>query len=383
MRYALTLILWLVIYVTLLPSVSAQTLININSANRGLLISDVPGVGAATADKIISRRNSVGAFQNIAEVCAQLGQYGFGVDTDTCKKIEAVIYFGQVSETSQTSDNTSPVTTSSGGINMTVATKEKKVVYPVTGLNITAPDIAHVNELVEFVVLPSDGRKNRLVRYSWNFGDGATSDSASPQHSYKYPGTYVVIVESYYLKEEKIARHEIEVLPVTVSVTAGAMGAITITNGGEEEINLHGMTVGGAGGFTFPKYSILIPGKSITVTSESDNGGGGLAVLHDRAGVLVATQQVITTKPTPTPTPTVAVATRSIPVNQAVKQGPVNEALEEIVSLGVSEAHASGDQVASASSAQTKDFWPYAGLLAIILFGLYSIYTNRSRVDFS
>ncbi len=362
--------------IILLCPASALALVNINTATLDEL-DTLPGVGPATAQKIIDARpfSSVGDIEQVAGIG--------GPGTKTYDDIIGLITIsGDTTVTTEEEDKSEDDDISAVSSSQT-KDSGKKVVYPVTGLKITAPAIAHVNELVEFIAEPSDGRKGRLVRYHWNFGDGTTSDTASPVHSYKYPGTYVVIVESYYLKEERVSRHEIEVLPVTISISSDVSGAVTITNNGKEEINLHGMTVGGRGEFIFPKHSILMPGKSITVTpTDSSKSDNHLAVLRDSAGAIVASEKSTFTMK-PTSHSFAAASTKSVSTNPVTKQGPEDEmeVSEETASFGVSEAHAAGDQVASASRAETKDFWPYAGLLAVILFGLYSIYTNRSSPD--
>ena len=363
----------IVIIIILLCPATTLALVNINTASLDEL-DTLPGVGPATAQKIIEARpfSFVGDIENVSGIG--------GPGTKTYDDIIGLITISGgtivATEENESKDNTTNTQTNQ------TKTSEKKVVYPVTGLKITAPDIAHVNEQVDFVAEPIDGRKNRLVRYFWNFGDGVTADIASPTHSYKYPGKYVVIVESHYLKEEKVTRHEIEVLPLEVSLDADAMGVVTLTNNGTEEINLYGMTVSGRGEFTFPEYSILMPNQSITVTPESDNGGGGFAVLRDQAGVLVATEQTISTTK-PTSRSVAPVSTRGGSVKPVAEVESEKESSTDTAVFGPKEAYAYGDQTASASSVDTEDFWPYAGLLAIIIFGLYSIYTNRSSVELS
>ena len=106
------------------------------------------------------------------------------------RKIEPIMRIGKngITENVVNEEDESEEDNTSSSQSTQTKNSDKKVLYPVTDLHITAPNTVHVNEQVEFIAEPIDGRKNRLVRYFWNFGDGATADTASPTHSYKYPG---------------------------------------------------------------------------------------------------------------------------------------------------------------------------------------------------
>lgn len=61
-----------------------------------------------------------------------------------------------------------------------------------SGLLAVETDMVFVGEQVEFYNTSKDA-----VAYSWSFGDGYTTDLASPVYSYDTPGTYTIILSAY------------------------------------------------------------------------------------------------------------------------------------------------------------------------------------------
>lgn len=76
------------------------------------------------------------------------------------------------------------------------------VVYKNIDINIISPDTVAVGENVNFISdldIPGSDRPNldRFGKsYSWDFGDGTTSWSPSPTHSFKAPGVYTITLNA-------------------------------------------------------------------------------------------------------------------------------------------------------------------------------------------
>src|SRR5690606_36460151 len=290
MRYLRTMV---IVSILLCPA-SASALVNINSATKAQLMDQVDGIGETTANRIIEYRNTQGAIGDLSTLCSLRG---VSLNTQTCQKLGALVEFGPLSTVASVSKDEEEESSSS----KSREEKEEDERYPVNSLRLTAPKTAYVNQPIDFEVEPAGGRNDRLVRYLWNFGDGATANTATVRHAYKYPGTYVVVVESSYLKEEKMARQEIEVLPVEVSLKTNADGTVTIKNEGSAELDLSGMRLKGGGEFVFPKHSHLKSGKSLTVGLP--NSAFSSAALFDQSGAMVTTKVSAAPKTVVTPAP--------------------------------------------------------------------------------
>lgn len=79
-------------------------------------------------------------------------------------------------------------------------------------------DIVFVGEQVEFFNTSDDG-----VDYLWDFGDGYTSESASPVYSYDDPGTYTISLTAYGTGDE------VDSYSKTIVVADGLNSALRIT----------------------------------------------------------------------------------------------------------------------------------------------------------
>jgi hypothetical protein len=345
--------------------VPALALVNINTASLAEL-DTLPGVGPATAEKIVAARpfSATSQIQNVQ-----------GIGGPGSKTYDDIIGLITVSGSTTLPPEENEEEGDEGEVQQTTATStskkgDTKIYLPVHEIDLYAPEIAYVNQLVEFKVGPDDGRKDRLVRYTWNFGDGETDAGTLVTHSYRHPGTYVVVVEGYYMKEFFTARAEIKVLTPTISFTDSPNGDVIITNLGEEEIDLFGMTLRGRNDFVFPKHTILLPNASLTIPLP----GQGQATLSDQAGVAVGQPQTVAAV-TSAPRVKPATLTRISPAITMPLATATTATSTAVDSLGPNQSLAA----AAALSPESRDFWPYLGLMGLVLLGLFGLGSGRLK----
>lgn len=160
-------------------------------------------------------------------------------------------------------------------------------------LTLTAPTRGYVHQPIDFRVTPSGigEHLSASLSYVWNFGDGTTATGQNPQHHFSYPGTYVVTVYANYKRQEQVARHEITILPVRLSLTTNQSGDVQVNNDAPYEVDLSGYQLAGEGAFTFPPRTILLANQTITIPlSTVGETKNRMLALYDTASSLVASR---------------------------------------------------------------------------------------------
>jgi PKD domain/Lamin Tail Domain len=257
-------------------------------------------------------------------------------------------------------------------------------------LVVGAQKLGYVNQSIQFKVTPSGVGDTFIdsLSYEWNFGDGTTAVAKEPTHSYRYPGTYVVTVYGGYKRQEQVARHEITVLPVSISLTSSVRGDLQINNDSPYEIDISGYRINGGKEFVFPPRSVLLPKQTITLPAD-EIGQASRAVLHDSTGARVISKE----KPKQADTPTVPTALEKVlPVQRlevAKKESEKGSAwhtpllppesqgtLGEILKNYLSPANAvASEEFLGTSTEKSKtvpqNAWPYLGLIGVIILGLF------------
>ena len=218
--------------------------------------------------------------------------------------------------------------TNSGGGSKKQAPAKK--VPPELVLEVVAPRTAYVNQEISFEAVPSGVGETiaRSLSYTWNFGDIYVGVGKKPTHVFTYPGEYIVVVEGVFAKQRTLARQEVTVLPVSFALGVTPTGDITIKNNAKYEVDLGGFTLSGASAFTFPKYTILRAGGTLTVPKVRIGGGQSVA-LYDTERTLVTSYGTVS-KPIPQ-----ALAQATIPPASSSEAAEKVEKKEEVSSATI------------------------------------------------
>lgn len=126
------------------------------------------------------------------------------------------------------------------------------------------------------------------LQYEWNFGDGTVAAGKEVVHVYDYPGTYVVTVYGGYKRQEQVARFEVTILPIMLSLTTNAGEDVQVNNDSPYEIDISGYVVEGAREFTFPPRTILLPGQTITLSHKKLGSSERMVAVYDTERAVVA-----------------------------------------------------------------------------------------------
>jgi PKD domain/Lamin Tail Domain len=264
------------------------------------------------------------------------------------------------------------------------------LILPGVSLNLktAAQKVGYVNQPIEFSVTAS-GVGDTIIdslTYQWNFGDGTTAFLKESVHSFQYPGTYIVTTHARYKRQEQLARHEITILPVSISLTTAADGSVQVNNDSPYEIDISGYTLAAEKEFVFPEYSVLLPNQTVTISRAKL--GGGSATIKDKAGVIVLATKKSIKEDRPT-VPTVSVAEAPLRLSAPGEEGesawhvpllaPLNTettllgAIKQYLSPDTATAEEITAQSSSSPNQETvpASAWPYLGLIGVIILGLF------------
>lgn len=107
------------------------------------------------------------------------------------------------------------------------------------------------------------------ARYVWSFGDGVRKEGEAVLHHYRYPGTYVAVLDVSSGKYSATARLVVVALPARVSVVSAHTDAITLRNDDSRELNLSWWILESLGKqFVIPEHTIILPNTELTLSSE-------------------------------------------------------------------------------------------------------------------
>jgi hypothetical protein len=262
-------------------------------------------------------------------------------------------------------------------------------------LEIKAQRVGYVHQVIKLSVEPS-GVGDTLIdslQYEWNFGDGMVGSGQKTVHVYDYPGTYIVTVYGGYKRQEQVARHEITILPITISLTVNSVGDIQVNNDSPYEIDLSGYKLQANGEFIFPPRTIMLPNQTITIPRKKIGGTGEqMIALYDTEVALVTSimprslasaekREVIDTSPVPkisaasytNTNPQIFEFTESGDEMDEDVQGDTTEKLSASTTL----------QLASVGAAplMANERWPFVALAIVLLLATLGVYAAPRQKD--
>jgi hypothetical protein len=180
------------------------------------------------------------------------------------------------STTTASTDITPPPSTSSESVDESSAHSspvplsdiEPKLDFEVSG---GRDRITMVGNTLTFLptVTRIQGTAEQNISYMWSFGDGTSQQGSLVNHAYELPGEYIVVLNAYYSDKQAVSRLTVKVVQPEVMVGFSS-DAIEVTNKSKTEMNLEGWRlVSERKMFTFPKDTIIPPGKKIAFANST------------------------------------------------------------------------------------------------------------------
>jgi len=240
-----------------LPSLAgAQTLVNINTAGSEEL-KTLTGIGPAYAQNIIDYRNVNGTFQTIEEI-----KNVSGIGDVTFANIKNFITVGESSNQENTESN-------ENGSNVSSSSSVRETKLPLSSLKaeIKSLSTTAVGTPLVLKVETNFGDADKFVP-QWSFGDGSVSYGARVEHTYFYPGEYVVVLRISMPYGVVTDRVNIKVITPELLISSASPERIEVTNSTKSEVNLFGrVLMSGGESFVFPQDTIILPGQKINFAS--------------------------------------------------------------------------------------------------------------------
>lgn len=349
--------------------------VDINTAGVGAL-TGLTGIGSVKAQAIVDYRDTNGPFATASDIqnVSGIGPATYASITDDIT-VSSTKTDGSDDGDTDTDDEESASETNEANETAADESGNRPERTPIEAIIIDAPKEVFSGRPITFSAAPKQGTRDRLVRYRWSFGDGTVGNSRSELHTYHHPGTYVVTVTARYAGETRSARMKIKVVPMQLSLDRTVSG-IEITNHAATEIDLGNLRLVGEKTFTFPRYTIVLPGETLVFPASVANATAEQPVrLLDESGRTLAidrraaqSEPVRTTQPVRTPAPALSDA--------------ASAKTTASTSTPSSAAATSTDMSAAAAASDTgipSHAFPYLGLSGLLALGVLAVYASRVR----
>ncbi len=256
-------------------------------------------------------------------------------------------------------------------------------------------NIGYVNQKIIFRVTAgglseADGK---LVHYEWNFGDSYIATTSKSEHSYKYPGNYVVTVYAKNKKLEQVSRHEITILPVNFSLTFSEEGDLQINNDSAYDVDISGYLVRGSNSVILPPRSVISAFGTITLDTNRLNNSGNNSdiILYDaKRNLLTSTQEMDLDSSTEDLSSSQENLSFAL-VNEILpfvsnSDFDFNPKLAEASEISDFKVDANKREVIEIDNSTTsknasEPRWPYLALFILLLVATFSIFVTKKSSD--
>lgn len=358
------------------PLALHAALVNINTADAAEL-ETLPGIGPAKATDIIAYRDAHGPFHTKEDI-----KNVSGIGDATYANIEPYITVsgGTAAEEEEVPDDppesisdTADENDDGDNVSVSLTPPDRELSFEVD-----APSRAHVNQPIVFRATPT-GIGDVLadsVAIAWNFGDTHTGAGTEVTHAYAYPGEYAVVVHGGYARHSAEVRHMITVLPVDLSIAHSDAGELMVHNDAPYEVDLTGFALRGAGTFSFPPKTVIMPRATLTIPRARYAASPHTAtLLVDSAGSVVAASGV--EEP---PSPIAAIPMHAAPVDDTasvfsfasdMRIAPQAEAAE------LPSQNPSVQNAAPAEKGMPTHALPYLGLIGVLAASMFALYAGK------
>ncbi|MEK7610480.1 MAG: lamin tail domain-containing protein [Patescibacteria group bacterium] len=233
---------------------------SLNNIGETLVLKDAAGaeVNSVTYDSGLGANGDGRSLQLIS------GQWRAGAPTPGAASQESD---PALDDTDEDTDGDSPsgisAATVSGG---SARRAEREEVEPELKIKIVGRDrTGAVNAPLDFVATATGG-----TQPVWSFGDGASGSGSRVNHTYLFPGKYVVMAMSQSGMEQVSDRLMVNIIDPKITVAGvfnrGELAGMELRSSATAEINLSGWQVTAVGRlFIFPAGMMLAAGGRVTV----------------------------------------------------------------------------------------------------------------------